>query len=110
MKWGPAFLLFLLFLTFNSPIFAEINYKQAKTIVQNLPAKKGGTVDNVLNDKAGRPVVEDLGWHAYPIESGGFRIERLLLLNETMKLIYRWEVSPDGVAVPINGKAIGITR
>jgi hypothetical protein len=60
--------------------------------------------------KAKITVVEDLGWKAYPREDG-FEIERLMLLNKTMPLSYKWHVDKNtGVAKPINGKAIGITK
>ena len=92
------------------PASAEIDYMQAEKIVKNLPCSKGGTVDEYLNSKAAIPAVEDLGWMAYPRDYG-FELERLMLLNGTTKLSYKWSVNKHtGEAKPINGKAIGITR
>ena len=78
-------------------------------MVKRLPCKKGGTVDEFLTKKAMAPVVEDLDWHTYP-RGDGFEVERFLLLNNRMKLQYKWHVSFDGHVKPINGKAIGITK
>ena len=88
----------------------EISYVEAKQIVKNLPCSKGGTIDVYLNKKASTPAVDDLGWKAYPREDG-FEIERLMLLmsNKIIKLSYKWHVSFDGNARPINGKAMGLT-
>lgn len=90
----------------------EQQYKDAYNAeqnVKNLPAQKGGTVDEYLTKKASIPAIEDLGWSTYPDTDGGFRVERWMLLD-TMKLIYRWQVNPDGSIVPVNGKAIDVTK
>ncbi len=92
------------------PASAEVDYKQAIEIVKKLPSSEGGTVDQLLSNKAKLPVIEDLGWKAYPREDG-FEIERLMLLNKTTPLSYKWHVDKaTGKAKPVNGKAIGITK
>jgi len=92
------------------PASAEVGWEEAEGIVKNLPCSKGGTVDAFLNSKAAIPAVEDLGWMVYPRDYG-FEVERLMLLNGTMRLSYKWSVDKHtGKANPINGKAIGITR
>lgn len=83
-------------------------WEQAEDTVKNLPCTKGGTVDQYLTKKADIPAMEDLGWKVYPRENG-FKVERLLLLSQTMSVIYRWHVDKTGKATPINGKAMGIT-
>ena len=81
----------------------------AEMKVKILKCKKGGTVQDCLDKKASVPAVEDLGWITSPYQ-GGWNIERMMLLNGTMKLVYKWRVEPDGTVKPVNGKAIGITK
>lgn len=88
---------------------SKIDWKTATGMVKRLPCKKGGTVDEYSTKKAMVKAVEDLDWHTYPREDG-FEVERFLLLNNRMKLLYKWHVSFDGHVKPINGKAIGITE
>ncbi|MHA2123262.1 MAG: hypothetical protein ACW990_18850, partial [Promethearchaeota archaeon] len=66
-------------------------------------------VNQYLNNKASILAVEDLGWITTDYE-GGFNVERRMLLDNTMQLIYRWRVNSDGTVVPKNGKAISITK
>ncbi|AOY57303.1 hypothetical protein [Desulfococcus multivorans] len=106
-------MILLLAMTMYSPAIADDfieRGRKAQTSVKNLLSTHGGTVDEYLNEKAKVPVVEDLGWHTYPLNDGGFQVERLLLLNGTTKLSYRWSVESDGRITPENGKAISITK
>lgn len=88
---------------------SKIDWQTATEMVKKLPCKKGGTVDEYLTKKAGVPAVEDLDWHTYPRDDG-FEVERLLLLDNRLKLQYKWHVSFDGHIRAINGKAMGITE
>ena len=92
---------------YSKPV--EVNWEQAEGIVKNLPCSKGGTVDQYLTKKAEIPAVEDMGWITKTLKNG-FSVERLLLLNQTMSLWYRWHVDTTGKAKPVNGKAIDITK
>ena len=96
----------------SSDDLARINElgARAQVAVKNLPSKHGGTVDNYLTMKAAAPAIEDLGWFTQPLTEGGYQVERILILNKTMKMIYRWRVSLDGKTAPENGKAISITK
>lgn len=86
----------------------KLDYQEATNIVKKLACTRGGTVDEFLTKKAGVPAVEDLGWMTFP-RKDGFEVERFLLLNNRLKLQYKWHVFFDGHVKPINGKAIGIT-
>lgn len=97
---------------YKSPAMEKM-YKdsyEAEKKVKNLPCKKGGTIDTYLNKKAAIPAIEDLGWNVFPVSDGGFDVERLMILNSKLKLIYRWHVDKSGKVKASNGKAIGITR
>ena len=83
---------------------------EAMKRVKNLPCKKGGTVDTYLNKKAAIPAIKDLGWNVFPSSDGGFDVERLMILNNKLKLKYRWQVDKYGTVKATNGKAIGITH
>jgi hypothetical protein len=110
MKMIIRSMMVVLMLLIAYPASAEVDWEQAEQIVKNLPCSKGGTVDEFLNSKATIPAVEDLGWMVYPRDYG-FEAERLMLLNGTMRLSYKWSVDKHtGAAKPINGKAIEITR
>lgn len=97
----------------------EQQYKDAYNAeqrVKNLPAKKGGTIDEYLTKRADIPAIDDLGWKTYPdakitspYTNEGFWVERWMLLD-TMKIIYRWKVNPDGKIKAVNGKAIAVTK
>jgi hypothetical protein len=82
---------------------------EAELKVKMLPCKQGGTIKDCLDLEAAIPAVEDLDWITSPYE-GGFEVERLMLLNGTTKLKYHWRVNPDGSVVPVNNKAIEITK
>lgn len=89
---------------------ASIDQNQAQMIVANLAYNKGGTIEQFLNEQANLPAIKDFGWETTKSETGSFIVERTQILNKRLNLIYRWEVTPDGAATPVNGKAIGITR
>lgn len=105
-----CFLCLAIVLFVSATAFADLDYKQAESLVKNLPCTEGGTVGQYLDKKAKIPAIEDLGWKAYPRDNG-FEIERFMLLDQTMQLRYKWEVDKKtGKVTPINGKAIGITK
>ncbi len=83
--------------------------EQAEAFVKNLPCSRGSTVDRFLTKKAEIPSVEDLGWHVYPKEDG-FEVERSLLTRQKIESKYRWHVFTSGKVIPLNAKAIGITK
>jgi|LGOV01.1.fsa_nt_gb hypothetical protein len=96
---------------YKSPVMEKI-YKdayEAELKVETLPSINGGTVGEYLDKKAATPAIEDLGWSTTPYR-GRFEVERRMLLNNSMQLIYRWQVKPDGTVIPVNGKAISITK
>jgi hypothetical protein len=96
--------------TYQSPEM-EAMYKQgydARQKVENLPCKTGGTVKDCLDKKANIPAIDDAGWVTSPYK-GGFEVERIMLMNNGLRLIYRWYVSPSGEVAAVNGYAIGIT-
>ena len=82
-------------------------WEEAEETVKNLPCSEGGTVDQYLTRKAAIPAVEDLGWTTSSWKDG-FYVERLLLLDQTMPMRYRWHVDLKGKVKPVNGKAMGI--
>ena len=102
-------ILVITFLLFISTVFAMEDWERAEKIVKNLPCSKGGTIDQHLTKKADIHALEDLGWHVYP-RKDGFEVERKLLLDQRMSLLYKWHVDKSGKAKPLNGKAIGITK
>ncbi len=83
--------------------------EQAEEFVKNLPCSRGGTIDQYLTKKAEISSIEDLGWHVH-LKEDGFEVERLLFINQKIKSKYRWHVYKTGIATPLNGKAIGITK
>ncbi len=83
---------------------------EAEKRVKNLPCKKGGTIDMYLNKNAAIPAIEDLGWNVFPSSDGAFDVERLMILNNKLKLKYRWHVDKYGKVKASNGKAIDITQ
>lgn len=105
-------ILLAIFISINPILLyaGSISYIDAKQIVKELPCSKGGKIEQYLNKKASLPIVDDLGWKAYPREDG-FEIERLMLLmtDKIMRLSYKWHVSFNGKVQPINGKAMDLT-
>ncbi len=95
------------FADFSKPV--ELNEEQAEAFVKNLPCSRGGTVNQFLAKKVEIPSIEDLGWHVRPKEDG-FEVERLLLTRQKIESKYSWHVYKSGKVVPLNGKAIGITK
>jgi hypothetical protein len=107
---SSTFVLFITSFTFAADHPAEWEgWEQAEEIVRKLPCSEGGTIDQYLTKKADIPAMEDLGWHVYP-RKDGFEVERMLLLDQRMSLLYKWHVDKSGKAKPLNGKAIGITK
>src|SRR3990167_2434012 len=55
-----------------------------------LQVGEGGTIDQYLTKKADIPAMEDMDWHVYP-RKDGFEVERMLLLDQRMSLLYKWK-------------------
>ena len=91
----------------NDHLFCDSD--RAQWIVQQLPAKKGMTVGQYLNQKAKGKGFDDFGWNAIE-EGSGFIIERRLLLFDRMSVNYRWSVDQGGHAKAVNGHALEISR
>lgn len=90
-------------------IYSDGYYAKQKLI--NTPSSKGGTIGQYLDKKAAIPAVDDFGWSTHPpTEKNNYHyIERAMEVSG-MRLLYAWEVYPDGKVIPVNGKAIGITK
>ncbi len=101
------FLASLLFL--SSPVWAEMDDKQALDLVKNQASTEGGSLDDYFA-KQTKQAKLDLGWKVYPRQNGAFEVERLMLLNEKSPTSFKWVVDRDGKIKPINGKAMGVTR
>jgi hypothetical protein len=82
---------------------------EAESRVKKLPCRQGGTIQEYLDKQVSNPSVEDHGWSTTPFE-GGFEVERLMLLFGTKELKYRWRVTSDGEILPVNGKAVSLTK
>lgn len=94
----------------KTPAMEEV-YKKSYTAEQKvkaLPAIKGGTVGEYLDEQASVPAIKDAGWYTYS-EGGGTRIERVMYLGR-LQVIYRWRVEVDGTVKAVNGKALSITK
>ena len=84
-------------------------WQEAEKLVKNLLCESGGTVDECLARIASNPRIEDLGWVTVPYNKG-YDIERLMLLNETQKISYKWRVESNRSVGVANREAREITR
>jgi hypothetical protein len=82
---------------------------EAEMAVKSLPCKHGETVQSYLDRKSSVDAIEDLGWKVFP-RNDGFEVERLMLLNGTKKLSWRWNVNTIGIITPANDKAMELTK
>lgn len=94
----------------SNEIKGELTYKKAKRKVKNLRYSNQKTVEEHIQEKVSVPAVKDFGWTSFPLENGGFEIEKHILVGEELDVIYRWRVSPNGKVKPINGHAISVTN
>lgn len=95
-------------------LFANFTFAWADSkpvdAVKNLPCAQGGTVEDCLIKKTAIPAVKDLGWSTKEVENG-YLVERTIQIGGLKSpTIYRWQVSSNGTATPVNGHAIGIAK